>query len=112
MRYPPNVKYHESRTSIRQDTTTPFFTYPTDLAQYINETYVLTGLRESQDITISEDGLTRISSRVWKNYSAYQWCFTDPILVEMWKKDQPEYNRVNNITSFWQDEYNTVSAEY
>jgi len=112
MRYPPNVKYHESRTSSRQDTTTPFFRCPDNLAQYINETYVLTGLRESEDIAISEDGLTRIVSRVWKDHYSFRMCATDTILLEMWTYTQPEYNRINNIFSVWHDEYYTPSAEY
>lgn len=97
------MSYKETRLSFRTDPNIPFWDFPDEVKQHIEENYVATGLRESVSKTFSDDGLVRTYAGIWKDYAALQQFITDPVLVAC-QKDREAYNTANDIVSFWQQD--------
>jgi len=90
-------------TSIRSDTSIPFWEFPTDIQEYINTTYKNTGEFQDRVITISEDECIQTINSTWISKSAWVPFRDDPILVPMWG-DRTQYNFKHDILFFWQEQ--------
>ena len=85
------------RTWIRPNVDVPFYSFPTDLTTYVNDTYDKTGKRISLEISRSEDSLTSTTTSVWSSGEAFAEFLNDPVIIESGAKVNL-YNESNQIT--------------
>jgi hypothetical protein len=95
------MSYKETRITFRSDINVPFWNWPDEVKEYIEEVYVVTGLRENIEKIISEDGFVRTYTGTWKNEVAFSTFCKDPVIIAC-IIDRNKYNEANDILSFWQ----------
>ena len=96
------MSYTTSTISIRANTNVPFKDYSAETKAYIEENYVVTGMRISVEKIISEDATTRTYTTVWVSQAAHVTFVNDPIILAH-KQELETYNDNNNIFSFRED---------
>ena len=82
--------------ATRPNLATPFFPYPADVTDYVNKTYVDTGICEKVSQTVSEDGLTMTTVRIWQSAEDNDEAANDPA-IKPTRLAQINYNLENNI---------------
>ena len=90
------MSYTASTISIRANTNVPFKDYSDEIKAYIEENYVVTGMRISVEKIISEDATTRTYTTVWVDQAAHETFLNDPIMLN-YITELEAYNTANDI---------------
>jgi hypothetical protein len=93
------MAYQTIKTTTRPNINVPFFLYNEQIINYIKNTYVATGKRISNTVTLSEDGLTQTVTSTWATGTFKEFRSDPQILMNIEAVDAHDLK--HGITTTW-----------
>ena len=93
------MAYRTIKRTTRPSADIPFYKHEQSIINYINTTYVTTGKRISNTVTLSEDGLTQTVTSIWAKGTFKEFRSDPRILTNIEAVDA--HNLEHGITTTW-----------
>jgi hypothetical protein len=94
------MAYRTIRTITRPSADIPFYKHEQSIINYIDTTYVTTGKRISNNITLSEDKLEQVVTSIWIDDATFKEFRADQRVAQL-KASVKAHNLQHGIITTW-----------